>query len=155
MLRIGLISDTHGLLRPEALAVLAGSDHIVHAGDIGDDAILERLRELAPLSAVRGNNDHGHWADALPTAETLTLGAIRLHLLHDLGDLAVDPAAGGVQVVASGHSHQPHMRHRDGVMYVNPGSAGPRRFRLPIAVAELRLRGSRIEAQIHELEVRA
>ena len=147
-LRIGLISDTHGLLRPEARDFLAGSDHIVHAGDICDPAVLEALRALAPLSAVRGNNDHGDWARALPEALTLQLGAVTLHVLHDLADLRIDPASAGVQVVVSGHSHQPRVLPRDGVLYVNPGSAGPRRFRLPIAAAELRLQGREVQATI-------
>lgn len=147
-LRIGLISDTHGLLRPEARDFLAGSDHIVHAGDICDPAILEALRALAPLSAVRGNNDHGAWARALPETLTLQLGAVTLHVLHDLADLRIDPASAGVQVVVSGHSHQPRVLPRDGVLYVNPGSAGPRRFRLPIAAAELRLQGREVQATI-------
>ena len=150
MLRIGLISDTHGLLRPEVLAFLAGSDHIVHAGDIGNDGILDALRTLAPLTAVRGNNDHGAWAESLNTTETLRLGMVRLHLLHDLAELAVEPAALGVQVVVSGHSHRPAVTRRDGVLYVNPGSAGPRRFRLPVAAAELRLQGREIEVRVHE-----
>ena len=155
VLRIGLISDTHGLLRPQAVAFLAGSDHIVHAGDICDPRILDELRALAPLTAVRGNNDHGAWADPLKMAESLQFGTVRLHLLHDLADLSIDPAAAGVQVVVSGHSHQPAVRQRQGVLYVNPGSAGPRRFRLPVTVAELRLQGSAVDVQIHDIEVRA
>lgn len=149
-LRIGLISDTHGLLRPEARAFLAGSDHIVHAGDIGDPRILDELRALAPLAAVRGNNDQGAWAERLRESESLRLGDIVLHVLHDLADLAIDPAAAGVQVVVSGHSHKPEVSRRDGVLYVNPGSAGPRRFRLPIAVAELQIQGQEISARVCE-----
>lgn len=152
-LRIGLISDTHGLLRPQAMAFLAGSDHIVHAGDIGDPRILDELRALAPLTAVRGNNDHGAWAERLREAESLRLGEIVLHVLHDLADLAIDPAADGVQVVVSGHSHQPRVSRRDGVLYVNPGSAGPRRFRLPIAAAELQIRGWETIARVCEFSV--
>jgi hypothetical protein len=151
--RIGLISDTHGLLRPEALAFLAGSAHIVHAGDIGDAGILDRLRDLAPLTAVRGNNDHGGWADALNEAEMLNIDGIRLHVLHDLAELRIDPAAGGVRVVVSGHSHQPSVARRDGVLYVNPGSAGPRRFRLPVAAAELRLQGDVIDVHVQQFPV--
>ena len=153
VLRIGLISDTHGLLRPQAVAFLAGSDHIVHAGDICDPRILEELRALAPLTAVRGNNDHGAWAAALRHAESLRLGDIGLHVLHDLADLAIDPAAAGLHVVVSGHSHQPQVSRRDGVLYVNPGSAGPRRFRLPIAVAELQVAGQEVSARVCELDV--
>lgn len=151
-LRIGLVSDTHGLLRPQVLDFLAGSDHIVHAGDIGDPAILDALRRLAPLTAVRGNNDVGAWAAALRDAESPQLGAIRLHVLHDLATLARHPAPAGVRVVVSGHSHQPRVFERDGVLYVNPGSAGPRRFRLPIAAAELLVRGAEATARIQPFE---
>ena len=151
-LRIGLVSDTHGLLRPPVLDFLAGSDHIVHAGDIGDPAILDALRRLAPLTAVRGNNDVGAWAAALRDAESPQLGAIRLHVLHDLATLARHPAPAGVRVVGSGHSHQPRVFERDGVLYVNPGSAGPRRFRLPIAAAELLVRGAEATARIQPFE---
>ena len=143
-MRIGLVSDTHGLLRPEALAWLRGCDHILHAGDIGDPAILDALRALAPLDAVRGNNDRGDWAAALPETLTLAIEGVRVHLLHDLAELAIDPAAQSVQVVVSGHSHKPLVQQRDGVVYVNPGSAGPRRFKLPIAAGELRVAGGRI-----------
>jgi uncharacterized protein len=149
-LRIGLISDTHGLLRPEALDFLEGSQYIVHAGDIGDPRILDALRALAPITAVRGNNDQGAWAEGLRGAESLQLGEVVLHVLHDLADLAIDPAAAGVQVVVSGHSHKPEVSRRDGVLYVNPGSAGPRRFRLPIAVAELQIQGHEISARVCE-----
>ena len=137
MLRIGLVSDTHSLLRPEAEAYLAGSDHIVHGGDIGHAGILERLRAIAPLTAVRGNNDHGTWAEALPETEWLEVGGILVLAVHDLALLDVDPRAAGVRVVISGHSHQPGVEERDGVLFVNPGSAGPRRFRLPISAGEL------------------
>jgi putative phosphoesterase len=137
VLRIGLVSDTHGLLRPEAEAFLAGSDRIVHGGDIGDARILERLGALAPVTAVRGNNDHGPWAQALPETEWLELPGVLLLAIHDLAMLDVDPRASGVRVVVSGHSHQPVVEERDGVLFVNPGSAGPRRFRLPISAGEL------------------
>lgn len=142
MLRIGLVSDTHGLLRPEALDWLRGCDHILHAGDIGDPAILDALRTLAPLDAVRGNNDRGDWAAALPETLTLALDGVRLHLLHDLAELAIDPAAAGVQVVVSGHSHKPLVQQRGGVLVINPGSAGPRRFKLPVSAGELRIDAS-------------
>jgi putative phosphoesterase len=137
MLRIGLVSDTHGLLRPEAEAWLAGSDHIVHGGDIGDARILQRLAAIAPVTAVRGNNDHGPWAEKLAETEWLELPGVLLLALHDLALLDVDPRAAGVRVVVSGHSHRPHVEERDGVLFVNPGSAGPRRFRLPISAGEL------------------
>ena len=150
MLRIGLLSDTHGLLRPEALAFLRGSDAIVHAGDICDPAILDQLAALAPVTAVRGNNDHGPWAERLPETAWLQVGAVRLCVIHDLAQLALDPSA-GVQVVVSGHSHKPVVDTRDGVLYVNPGSCGPRRFKLPIAVAELLVDGSAVSARIVEI----
>lgn len=133
--RIGLISDTHGLLRDEAVAALRGCDHIVHAGDIGRGGILERLAELAPVTAVRGNNDEGvPEFEPLPASCCVELAGIRVYVLHDLAQLGVDPAAQRVQLVVSGHSHQPRIDTRDGVLYVNPGSAGPRRFSLPVSV---------------------
>ena len=144
MVRIGLISDTHGLLRPEALAFLAGSDHLVHAGDIGGPEILEGLAAIAPLSVVRGNNDHAAWAAAIPASLTLALGGVRLHAVHDIAELDLVPAEAGVQVVVSGHSHKPSLTERAGVLYVNPGSAGPRRFTLPISVGELRIAGGQV-----------
>lgn len=152
MFRIGLISDTHGLLRPEALAFLQGCDHIVHGGDIGDPRILDKLAALAPLTAVRGNNDHGAWAERLRETETLQFGEVLIHAIHDLAHLAITPAAAGVRVVVSGHSHQPRVEQRaDGVLYVNPGSAGPRRFKLPIALGELIVDGAALSARIVEL----
>ncbi len=150
MFRIGLVSDTHGLLRPEALAFLRGSDHIVHAGDICDPAILDQLAALAPLTAVRGNNDHGPWAERLPEQVVQDIGGVRLCVLHDLAQLRLR-ADDGVQVVVTGHSHQPRIAREEGVLYVNPGSCGPRRFRLPIAVAELLVDGADIGARIQEL----
>ncbi|MCK9195236.1 MAG: metallophosphatase family protein [Nevskia sp.] len=134
---IGLISDTHGLLRPQALAMLAGCQHILHGGDIGDPAILQQLSSLAPVTAVRGNNDCDAAYDAIPEAVTTALGGIVIHLLHDLKTLAIDPVHEGVQVVVSGHSHKPLIDQRGAVLYVNPGSAGPRRFSLPVSVARL------------------
>jgi len=136
-MRVGLISDTHGLLRPEALDYLAGSDHIVHGGDIGGPDILERLAEIAPVTVVRGNNDIAAWARAIPDTVRLELDGVALYLIHDLKALAIDPAAEGVRVVLSGHSHKPACSERDGVLYVNPGSAGKRRFSLPISAGEL------------------
>jgi hypothetical protein len=154
MKRVGLISDTHGLLRPEALAFLRGSDFIVHAGDIGDAGVLDELRRLAPLTAVRGNNDKGPWAKSIAETEVLQVAEVSIYVLHDLAELDLDPVAAGVQVVVSGHSHQPRIEERDGVMYVNPGSSGPRRFKLPIAVAELHVAGSSVKAKIVELPTR-
>jgi putative phosphoesterase len=136
-LRIGLISDTHGLLRPEALAYLRGSDHIVHAGDICDARVLEELAAIAPVTAVRGNNDWGTWTERLRDEERITLGGIVIHVIHDVGQLRIAPRAEGIDVVVYGHSHKPQVDHRDGVLFVNPGSAGPRRFTLPIAAGEL------------------
>lgn len=138
-MRIGLISDTHGLLRPAALDFLRGCEHIVHGGDIGAPGILEALAALAPLTAVRGNNDTAAWAAALPESVRLEVGGLRLLAIHDLAQLRIDPAAAGIDVVVSGHSHRPRSERRGKVLYVNPGSAGPRRFRLPISVAELQV----------------
>jgi putative phosphoesterase len=143
-----LISDTHGLLRPEALTFLRGADHIVHAGDIGKPEILDALRALAPLTAVRGNNDRGGWARAVPSTADLEVGNIVIHVLHDVSALRLRPQ---FRVVVSGHSHKPKVEERDGVLYVNPGSAGPRRFTLPIAVGELRISGASMRARIQEL----
>jgi uncharacterized protein len=152
MLRVGLISDTHGLLRPEATAFLRGSDYIVHGGDIGAPSILEQLASIAPVTAVRGNNDTGPWAESLPEAEFLQVGAIFVYAIHDLAQLTIDPGAAGVRVVVSGHSHKPLITEREGVLYVNPGSSGPRRFKLPIAVAELIVDGPSVSARVVELE---
>lgn len=154
MQRVGLISDTHGLLRLEALAFLRGSDFIVHAGDIGDAAVLEELRRLAPLTAVRGNNDKGPWAKSIAETDVLEVGEVSIYVLHDLAELDLDPVAAGFRVVVSGHSHHPSVEDRDGVLYVNPGSSGPRRFKLPIAVAELQVAGSSVKARIVELATR-
>ena len=151
MLRIGLISDTHGLLRPEALAFLEGSDFIVHGGDIGNAGILEALARIAPLTVVRGNNDREAWADRIAETELVTFGDVRLYAIHDLAQIDIDPLAAGVRVVVSGHSHKPKIEERGGVLYVNPGSAGPRRFSLPIAVAELVVQGDAVAARIIEL----
>lgn len=151
MHRIGLISDTHGLLRPEAIAFLRGCEHIVHGGDIGDARILHALAAIAPLTAVRGNNDLGAWAEAVPETALLELGGLRLYAIHDLAQLDIDPPAAGVRVVVAGHSHRPRAEERDGVLYVNPGSAGPRRFRLPISAAELKIEHGVVTPRIVEL----
>jgi putative phosphoesterase len=145
---VGLISDTHGLLRAEALEALRGSRYIVHAGDIGDPAILEALSRLAPVTAVRGNNDIGPWARKLPETATLKAGRVCICVVHDLKALDLDPAAEGCAAVVAGHSHQPARARRDGVLYVNPGSAGPRRFTLPVSVGRLVIRGTRIECRL-------
>ena len=153
MPRVGVISDTHGLLRPEAMAFLRGSDFIVHAGDIGTAGVLEELRTVAPVTAVRGNNDKGSWAEPISETEVLQIEDVCIYVLHNLAELDVDPVAAGFQVVVSGHSHRPSIEKRDGVIYVNPGSPGPRRFKLPVAVAELHVVGSSVQARVAELEV--
>lgn len=152
-MRIGLVSDTHGLLRPQALDALRGSDHIVHAGDIGDPAILAALSALAPVTAIRGNNDTADWARALAHTARLECGGVALYVLHDRKALAIDPAREGIGVVVAGHSHRPLVQTRDGVLYVNPGSAGPRRFRLPVTVGELHVVDGRAQARIVELPI--
>jgi putative phosphoesterase len=150
-MRIGLISDTHGLLRQEALAALAGVDRIIHAGDIGNARILEALAAIAPVDAVRGNNDKGPWAEAVPHSLTLTVDGVAIHLLHDLKELkgALPP----VQVIVAGHSHKPMVREENGVLLVNPGSAGPRRFKLPVTVGFLLIAAGTASATIKQLQV--
>ena len=150
MLRIGLISDTHGLLRPEALSFLRGSDHILHAGDICGETILEQLAAIAPVTAVRGNNDHGPWAERLRPSETLCFEQVYVHMLHDLADLDLDPEGAGIQAVICGHSHKPKVERKGTVLHVNPGSAGPRRFKLPISAGELLVDGASVSARIIE-----
>jgi putative phosphoesterase len=154
-LRVGLISDTHGLLRPEAAAFLRGSDLIVHAGDICDRSVLDALRAIAPTVAVRGNNDRGAWAEALRESERVEVGAIVLYAIHDVAAIDIDPVAAGVRVVVSGHSHKPSADERGGVLFINPGSAGPRRFKLPISIAELIVDGARVSARFAEFDGRA
>jgi len=151
VVRVGLIADTHGLLRPEARTYLRGSDFIVHGGDICDPRILEELADLAPLTAVRGNNDRGTWADTLHETQMLQIGEVCIYAIHDLGRLDIEPATAGVRVVVSGHSHKPLVEERNGVLYVNPGSAGPRRFKLPIAAGELLIEGMSVTARIVSL----
>ncbi len=153
MARIGLISDTHGLLRPEAVSFLRGCDHIVHGGDIGHAEILRQLSALAPVTAVRGNNDKGPWAERLAETELVQIGEVFVYALHDIAQLDIEPNAAGVHVVVSGHSHRPSAERRDGVLYVNPGSAGPRRFKLPISVGELVVAGHAVAARLVELVV--
>ncbi len=136
---LGLISDTHGLLRDRAITALRGCGLIVHAGDVGRVEILETLRELAPVVAVRGNIDTGEWAAALPLTAEADAGGARIFVIHDVHDLRIDPAVAGYRMVVSGHSHKPSRAVKGGVLYLNPGSAGPRRFRLPITVATVDL----------------
>jgi len=150
-MRIGVISDTHGLLRPSAAAALADVDHIVHAGDIGAAEVIEGLQKIAPVTAIRGNVDSGDWARAYPETALLRLGGREIFLLHNLNDLDFDPAAHGIDVVVSGHSHRPRIAQENGVLYLNPGSAGPRRFTLPIALATLALSDAALAPQIHEI----
>ena len=138
------------MLRPEALRFLRGAHHIIHAGDIGDPAILDALREIAPLTAVRGNNDRDRWARDVPERAELKIGRSAIYVLHDLAELDLDPA-GKYRVIVAGHSHKPKIEERAGVLYVNPGSAGPRRFTLPIAVGELKISGAQVRARIREL----
>jgi putative phosphoesterase len=150
---LGLISDTHGLIRPEALEALRGCDLILHAGDVGTQEVLTALGEIARVVAVRGNNDRGAWAKELPQRRTLKLGEVRVHLLHALKDLDIDLEIAQVALVVSGHSHRPMIDRRDGVLFVNPGSAGPRRFRLPVSVARCEIVGGRVEASLVPLAI--
>jgi len=150
-LLIGVISDTHGLLRPEALAALRGCTAIIHAGDVGTLEILESLRQIAPVTAVRGNIDEGSACAALPERATVSLGGHRLLVLHDLAQLGIDPAAEGLQAVITGHSHVPRIERRQGVLFLNPGSAGPRRFKLPITLAHLTLADGELQARLVDL----
>lgn len=150
---IGVISDTHGLLRPEALDVLRGSDMVIHAGDVGSAAIIEELRRIAPVSAVRGNIDTDAWADGLPMTEIVDVGERTFFVLHQIAELDLDPAAAGFAAVIFGHSHQPSIETREGVLYLNPGSAGPRRFRLPVSVARVRVSPEEIRPEIVTLDV--
>ena len=151
--RVGVIADTHGLLRPEAIEALRGCDLILHAGDVGKPEVLESLATLAPLVAIRGNNDHGPWAERLPHTEVAEVGERLVYLVHDLAELDLDPAAAGFAAVVSGHSHRPSCSVRRGVLYLNPGSAGPRRFRLPVSLALLSVRGSTLRPRLVELRV--
>lgn len=150
-MNIGIISDTHGPLRPEALDALRGSELIVHAGDIGTPDVLTALRELAPLMAIRGNNDTDAWAQTIPEQRSFDIGRHRVHLLHDLKALALDLREPPIAAVISGHSHRPKIERREGVLYINPGSAGPRRFKLPVTIARLRIDSDRLDVEIVEL----
>ena len=152
-MKIGVISDTHDLLRPQAVAALRGVDHILHAGDICGPTVLRGLGEIARLDAVRGNNDRGAWAADLQTSVAVEFDAITVYMLHDLSELDIDPAVAGFHIVISGHSHRPLIESRDGVLYLHPGSAGPRRFTLPIAIGLLEINGSQIHAELKMLEV--
>ncbi|HZX91957.1 MAG TPA: metallophosphoesterase family protein [Rudaea sp.] len=151
-MRVGLISDTHGLLRPEAKVFLEGCARIIHGGDIGNPDILAQLAALAPLTVVRGNNDHGDWAEGLADTQFVRIDDVLVYVIHDIAQLDIDPGAAHVRVVVSGHSHAPAVVERNGVLYVNPGSAGPRRFKLPIAAGELTIAGNAVSARIVRLD---
>jgi hypothetical protein len=148
---IGVLSDTHGLLRSEALAALRGSDYIIHAGDIGDPIIVKKLRELAPVTAIRGNVDREAWAKKIPATDVLEVGGISIYVLHNLQQLELKPEAAGFGVVVYGHSHMPKQEMRNGVLYFNPGSAGPRRFQLPVTTGRLTVQDGKVTAEILEL----
>lgn len=150
---VGIISDTHGLMRPQAIDALRHSDLIIHAGDVGAPEVLDALRAIAPVTAIRGNNDRGAWARALPDTNAVAVGGVRLYVLHDLHDLDLDPHAAGFAAVIAGHSHRPAVEERNGVLFVNPGSAGPRRFTLPVAVARLAITGRAVRAELITLAV--
>jgi len=150
---LGVISDTHGLIRPRALAALRGSDLIIHAGDVGNAEVLAPLSEIAPTFAIRGNVDTGPWAATLPPTEIVEVGALLFYVLHNIADLDLDPPTAGFAAVVFGHSHRPSIETRDGVLYLNPGAAGPRRFKLPVSIARVRVSGQEIRPEIVELEV--
>lgn len=150
---IGVISDTHGLIRPESLRALRGAELIIHAGDIGKPDVIEALKSIAPVVAIRGNNDREKWARKFPETAVVEVGKVRIYVIHNIKEIKIDPSAAGFQVVISGHSHRPSVLRRGGVLFLNPGSAGPRRFKLPIAVARLRIRGESVSARIVELAV--
>ena len=150
---IGLISDTHGLIRPQALDALKGVDLIIHAGDIGAPEVIDTLKLIAPVAAIKGNNDRDRWAKSLPDTKLVKTGGVKLYIIHNVKELDYDPVTRGIHVVISGHSHKPSVLNRDGVLYVNPGSAGPRRFKLPVAVGKLRVKGKDVKTEIVELEI--
>ena len=150
---VGVISDTHGLLRPEAVAALMGTDHIIHAGDIGNADILRQLSAIAPITAVRGNNDKGAWTSRIPEADVIQVGAAIIYVIHDVHALDFDPAASGFHAVVAGHSHHPGIELHEGVQFFNPGSAGPRRFKLPISIGHLTISETSITPRLIELIV--
>jgi uncharacterized protein len=149
----GIISDTHGLLRPEALRALRGSDRILHAGDVGAPEILEALAQIAPVTAIRGNVDTEPWARTLPATEVVNAGGVSIFMLHNLAQLDLKPEAAGFDVVIYGHTHHPKMEERNGVLYFNPGSAGPRRFNLPVSLGKLMIEEGKVRAKLVSLEV--
>jgi uncharacterized protein len=147
-MKIGVISDTHGLLRPEAVELLRGSEHIIHAGDIGAPEIIPELRKIAPVTAIRGNVDTQTWAQSFPETEVVELGGVDIYILHDANAIDLNPKAAGFAAVISGHSHKPKQERKDGVLYFNPGSAGPRRFKLPISVGRMEIVDGKVSAEI-------
>ena len=149
---VGVISDTHGLLRPEAVATLQGSDYIIHAGDVGDPAILKRLKEIAPVTAVRGNVDRGSWAKKILETNVLEINGLSIYVLHDLNQLDLNPEAAGFSAVVSGHSHMPKQETKNGVLYFNPGSAGPKRFKLPVTVGRIRIQDGKLQGEILQIQ---
>ncbi len=152
-LLLGIISDTHGLLRPQAVVALRGSDLIIHAGDVGDAEIIDELRAIAPVFAIRGNIDTEPWANRLAASDVVEVGQLLFYVLHNIADLDLDPPTAGFAAVVYGHSHRPAIERRAGVLYLNPGSAGPRRFKLPVTVARVTVSGSELHPEIVELEV--
>ena len=150
---VGLISDTHGLLRPEAVRALQGSDVIVQTGDIGKVAVLDALGALAPVTAVRGNVDKGVWAQGLPKTDVLEIDQVGVYVIHDVKELDLIPEAAGIKVIVSGHSHQPSIQERNGVIFVNPGSAGPRRFNLPVSIARMQVQAKSVQVELIRLAV--
>ena len=149
--RIGVISDTHGLVRPEALSALKNSELIIHAGDIGKPEVLISLRSIAQVIAIRGNNDREPWARKIPDIFHLSVNDVRIYVIHNVNELEIDPAAAGFRAVISGHSHNPGIIKRDGLLFLNPGSAGPRRFKLPVTVASIQIRNNGLQARLIEL----
>jgi hypothetical protein len=151
--RVGLISDTHGLIRPEALAALKQSEIVIHAGDIGKPEVLTSLRTIAPVIAIRGNNDRDAWAKSLPDVLNLQINGVKVHVIHNVNELQAAPVIEGFRVIVSGHSHNPGTVTRNGILFINPGSAGPRRFKLPIAVGQLCVNRGNVRAEIIELKI--
>ncbi|HEY2919354.1 MAG TPA: metallophosphoesterase family protein [Candidatus Binatia bacterium] len=147
------MSDTHGLVRPEALAALKGSEVIVHAGDIGKAEVLDSFGSIAPVIAIKGNNDRDPWARKIPDVLNLEINGIKIHVIHNVNELEADPADDGIRVVVSGHSHKPDLVERDKILFINPGSAGPRRFKLPVAVGKLWINRGKVHAEIIELKI--
>ena len=153
-MKVGVISDTHGLLRPEAVELLRGSEHIIHAGDIGSPEIIPALEKIAPVTAIRGNVDTQPWARRFAETEVVEVAGLHIYVIHDVNALDLNPRAAGFAAVISGHSHQPEQEMKDGVLYFNPGSAGPRRFSLPVSIGRLQISRQGIQGSLHTLEVR-